>query len=463
MDTHPVRLVVRDDLERSRATVFFRLLLAIPHLIWLAVWTAITVVVAIVNWAVVLVRGRSPKPIHSFLSEYVGYVSHLGAYLTLAANPYPHFDGQGIEYPVYVEIDGPERQRRWTVAVRIVLALPALVLSSLLGNLVRGLAGFSAGSNDSSTAGVAPVAAFLGWFASVFTGKMPLGLRNIGAYAVGYQAQTLAYLLCLTDRYPYSGPEPGSPVSPVTWRQPAQPAARLVLRDDLVRSRLTVLFRIVLLVPHAVWGALWGVAAVVAAILGWAAVVATGKLPRPLHRFLAAYIRYLTHVGAFAMLVGNPFPGFAGTPGSYPVDADIDGPAAQSRGTALVRIILAVPALMLGGAIGFAGWGAAILMWLVGLVLGRAPQGLRNVGAWSIRYSLESYAYLALLTDRYPYSGPEAGFPPLAEDAQDAAEPAGDDDVQDAARPAGDDGAQDEPGPDGPSAPGGPAQPLVIP
>ena len=31
---HPVRLVVRDDLRRTRLTVLFRLLLAIPHFFW---------------------------------------------------------------------------------------------------------------------------------------------------------------------------------------------------------------------------------------------------------------------------------------------------------------------------------------------------------------------------------------------------------------------------------------------
>jgi hypothetical protein len=31
---HPIGLIVTDDLKRSRLTVFFRLLLVIPHLIW---------------------------------------------------------------------------------------------------------------------------------------------------------------------------------------------------------------------------------------------------------------------------------------------------------------------------------------------------------------------------------------------------------------------------------------------
>ena len=48
--------------------------------------------------------------------------------------------------------------------------------------------------------------AFLGWFAALISGRMPLGLRNAGALAIRYAAQTNGYLLVLTDRYPYSGP-----------------------------------------------------------------------------------------------------------------------------------------------------------------------------------------------------------------------------------------------------------------
>ena len=34
-DRHPIALVVDDDLRRNRVTVFFRLLLAIPQVVWL--------------------------------------------------------------------------------------------------------------------------------------------------------------------------------------------------------------------------------------------------------------------------------------------------------------------------------------------------------------------------------------------------------------------------------------------
>ena len=52
------------------------------------------------------------------------------------------------------------------------------------------------------------VAGFLGWFAALFTGQMPRGLRNLQAYALRYYAQFYAYTFLLTERYPYTGPGP---------------------------------------------------------------------------------------------------------------------------------------------------------------------------------------------------------------------------------------------------------------
>ena len=50
------------------------------------------------------------------------------------------------------------------------------------------------------------------------------------------------------------------------------------------------------------------------------------------------------------------------------------------------------------------------------------PEGLRNLGASCLRYSAQSYAYLFLLTARYPFAAPvlerraepEPGPSPLA-------------------------------------------------
>ena len=46
-----MRLTVTDDLRRSRLTVFFRLLLAIPHFIWWTLWTIAALLAAVANWS----------------------------------------------------------------------------------------------------------------------------------------------------------------------------------------------------------------------------------------------------------------------------------------------------------------------------------------------------------------------------------------------------------------------------
>src|SRR5205823_10957106 len=121
---------------------------------------------------------------------------------------------------------------------------------------------------------------------------------------------------------------------------PPHPIVMREQHDDLVRSRVTVFFRLLLTVPHYVWLQLWGLLVELVVLLNWLATLVLGRSPAPFHRFLAAYLRYQTHVYAFLMLVANPFPGFTGAPGSYPVDLEIAPPERQRRLTVLFRFLL---------------------------------------------------------------------------------------------------------------------------
>lgn len=180
---------------------------------------------------------------------------------------------------------------------------------------------------------------------------------------------------------------------------------RLRLDDDLRRSRLLVLFRPLLVLPHLVWLWAWSWAVAAVAVVGWVAVVFTASQPHPVHRFLAAYVRYASHLTAFAGLVANPFPGFAGAPG-YPVDVTTPDRLVQKRWTAALRLLLAVPAFLLAHAIlGVLGV-IAVLAWFAALVTGRMPDGMRDFGAFSVRYLAQTLAYALVLTDRYPHSSP---------------------------------------------------------
>ncbi len=348
----PIRLVVRDDdLARSRLTVFFRLLLAIPLVVWVVLRGIAAFVVGFVNWLAVLIQGEVPESLHDFVASYVRYSTQVSAYVFLAADPYPWFRCQE-GYPVDLEVDPPVMQGRWGGFFRLLLAVPALLLATALGGgFTTGSSGqtswsFSTGSEDavwwnvSSVGGAAAAAAVLVWFFAVVKGSAPRGLRDLVAFALGYGAQAGGYLLLLTPRYPSSDPVLAEPYA----RLPEHPV-RAVVTDDLARPRLTVLFRLFLAIPHFVWIVLWTLAVFVVAFFAWLIALVLGRLPAPLHRFFAAYVRYATHLFAFVYLIGRRFPGFTGREGSYEIDLTIAPPERQKRLTIGFRFFLAIPAL----------------------------------------------------------------------------------------------------------------------
>jgi Domain of unknown function (DUF4389) len=186
---HPVHLIVDDDLHRSRLTVFFRFLLVIPHLIVLLFWGIAVYVLAVVNWFVALFKGELPQSLHDFQATYLRYSCQVTAYYCLVANPYPPFGGG--PYPVDLAIAPPVRQGRWTIFFRVILAIPAYILAAVLSFVLE-------------------VILFLAWFACLFMGRMPEGMRNLSAFCIRYHMQFSAYLLLLTPRYPSLSTDEGS-------------------------------------------------------------------------------------------------------------------------------------------------------------------------------------------------------------------------------------------------------------
>src|ERR671937_669268 len=280
----PARILVEDDLRRSRLTVFFRLLLAIPHFIWLFLWTIGAIVAAILSWFATLALGRPPQGLSEFLSRFVRYATHVNAYVSLAANPYPAFTGD----PGY----------------------PIIVAEEFLGtswNFVGGPSGrayYQGGSKFSVATGVVlGTVSFLAWFACLVRGRMPQGFRNVLA---------------------------------------------------------------------------WGIAVALAVIANWFATLALGRSPSALHRFISSYVRYQTHVYAFLALVANPFPGFVGRPGTYPIDLEIDPPERQHRLVTLGRLPLVIPAFFVDSAASSLLFVTAFLGWFSSLAPRRMPTGLPN-------------------------------------------------------------------------------------
>jgi hypothetical protein len=179
---HPIRLVVTDDLQRSRLTVFFRIILVIPHLIWLSLWGIAVAFAVFVAWIVGIFAGRIPDGLHGFIAGYIRYATHVYAYFSIAADPYPTFSG-AAGYPIDVEIAPAAAQSRLTIFFRLLLAIPALIVLYLLAIVAR-------------------IVSIIAWFYAVFAGDLNRSLRDMLAYWLRYNAQVSAYACLLTQRYP---------------------------------------------------------------------------------------------------------------------------------------------------------------------------------------------------------------------------------------------------------------------
>ena len=198
---------------------------------------------------------------------------------------------------VQVSFEGPGGQRRSTVAFRLVLAIPHFLYAGVLVVL-------------------AYVVVVIGWFAALFTGRLPAGLADFLARIVQYVTQVNAYgYYLLTDRYPPF--ELGRSDYPVSVDLPAE--VRL--------NRAAVLFRLLLMVPAGLvlLVLVYGVGVVV--FVGWLLTLMMGRLPVPLFEAFAAVLRYQVRLYAFAALLTSEYPRglFGDRPGHVAPATDAPG------------------------------------------------------------------------------------------------------------------------------------------
>ena len=198
--------------NRNRVTVGFRIFLAIPQAIlvggpgigfafgWLALpfgdqwWWSFGAgggalagaawACAFISWFAIVFTGRQPRGLWDFTRFFMRWWANVAAYSALLRDDYPPF-ASTAEYPVAFEVAGgqPETRDRWSVGLRLIYAIPHIVVLFFVG-----IAWF--------------VTAVIGWFAILFTGSYPGGLYR---FAVGYlrwSARVQAYMLLMRDEYP---------------------------------------------------------------------------------------------------------------------------------------------------------------------------------------------------------------------------------------------------------------------
>jgi hypothetical protein len=170
------------------------------------------------------------------------------------------------------------------------------------------------------------------------------------------------------------------------------------------RNRLTAFFRLILVIPLAIWLWVYGVLASVAIVIAWFAIVITGRYPPALFEFVAGFNRAVARVTAYAALLCDPYTPFSGAPDpAYPVGMDFGGPLeSYSRLKTFFRPLLAIPIVILRYVMNLLLEIGAVAAWVVIVITGKLPRGLFDVMVLANSYVARSDAYLFLLTETYP-------------------------------------------------------------
>jgi hypothetical protein len=201
---YPARLDVDYPETLDRLTTLFRLIMAIPIVIVLAVLTAgatstvyddtgkvvsqtgggVTAGLFFATLLMIVFRQRYPRWWFDFALELSRFGARIGAYLGLLTDKYP---STVDEQSVHLELEYPDVERdlnRWLPLVKWLLAIPHILILCVL------------------SVGVV-LAVIVAWFAILFTGRYPRALFDfvVGVSRWWWRVEAYAFLL-VTDRYP---------------------------------------------------------------------------------------------------------------------------------------------------------------------------------------------------------------------------------------------------------------------
>jgi hypothetical protein len=165
-------------------------LLAIPHFFVAGVLNTLAEIVGFVSWVLILFTGKDNEGLQGMRMMSLRYQARTFAYVGFLVEEYPPFvfdqaAADPGDYPgVRAEFTPAlEDRNRLTAFFRILMVIPHFVVLLLLG----------------IAAVVCYVVAF---FAVLFTGRWPDGLRTFVVNVMRWSFRVNAYMMLLTDEYP---------------------------------------------------------------------------------------------------------------------------------------------------------------------------------------------------------------------------------------------------------------------
>jgi hypothetical protein len=183
-------------------------------------------------------------------------------------------EGSPTSREALVELDvfPPEQHRRWTVLLRLLLAIPQLIVLWFLS-----IAAF--------------VVIVCGWFAALVLGRLPEWCGEFLRGYYGYTVRVHGYVMLLVDDYP-----------PFAWHAPDYPI-RLLFPAPTPLNRLAVLFRLILAFPILVLSGWFTTGWGIISFILWLIVLITGRMPNAIFEATSAVLRTEMRVSAYAYLL----------------------------------------------------------------------------------------------------------------------------------------------------------------
>lgn len=179
-----VHLGVEGPRAQRRATVAFRIVLAIPHYFLGALLGMVAFFVMVLAWSAALLVARVPHGIADLLARILQFQARMYGYgQLLLTDGYPPFTVGPADYAIELSFDAVGRFNRAAVLFRAILMLPALLVTQIV------------------LAGALPAMIFF-WLVTLVAGRLPLAAHMAFACVLRYQMRTYAYVGLVTTEYP---------------------------------------------------------------------------------------------------------------------------------------------------------------------------------------------------------------------------------------------------------------------
>lgn len=209
LENYPLKFFVAYKERQSRLKTFFRLIIAIPWILWLYIWGIAFTIVVVMAWFVLVFTAKWPAELFNFAVKFLRYQSRVAAFILLLTDKIPPFHGKpDDDYGLTYEAEARERYSRPKTGFRMILVIPLSALSYGVQMYVG-------------------IFHFLAWWALLFTGRLPRWCYQPLADSLAWYQRMQAYSNLVVQNFPPlagNAPLPGVPESvAVPAPQPAAP------------------------------------------------------------------------------------------------------------------------------------------------------------------------------------------------------------------------------------------------